>query len=82
MEAFLAEYDEVRRTRIATHFRLRGTRFAIAAAVLNHSDEAVASVTLVGPTADVQPRLEELSGVLLRHVDAWRQRLMAPREAI
>jgi DNA-binding IclR family transcriptional regulator len=82
VEMFLAEHDEIRRTRIATHFRLKGTRFAIATTVLNQSGEAVASVTLVGPTADMQPRLEELSQLLLRHVDAWRHRLAKPREAI
>jgi hypothetical protein len=30
----------------------------------------------------VQPRVQELAQRLLRHVDAWRQRSMTPREAI
>jgi DNA-binding IclR family transcriptional regulator len=50
--------------------------------VRNQSGEAVASITLVGPTADLQPRLQELARELLRHVDAWPKRLMTPREAI
>jgi len=75
VDSFLAEYDEMRRTRIATHFRRRGTRFAIATSVRNQADVAVASITLVGPTADAQPRLQELSNLLIGHVDAWRQRL-------
>ena len=82
VEAFLADYEEIRRTRIATNLRLNGTRFAIATTVRNQSGEAVASNTLVGPTADLQPRLEELARALLRHVDAWPRRLMAPREVI
>ena len=82
VEAFLADYEEIRRTRIATNLRLNGTRFAIATTVRNQSGEAVASITLVGPTADLQPRRDELARALLRHVDAWPRRLTAPREAI
>jgi DNA-binding IclR family transcriptional regulator len=81
-EAFLVEFEEIRRSRIATHLRLHGRRFALAAAVSNQSEHAVASVTLVGPTTELQPRKEELSELLLAHVDAWRQRLVTPREAI
>jgi DNA-binding IclR family transcriptional regulator len=50
--------------------------------VRNQSGEAVASITLVGPTADLQPRREELAGVLLRHIDSWPRRFTTPREAI
>jgi hypothetical protein len=50
--------------------------------VHNQSGEPVASITLVGPTVDLQPRLAELAHVLIRHVDAWPERLMTPREAI
>jgi DNA-binding IclR family transcriptional regulator len=82
IEAFLADLEEIRRTRIATNLRLNGTRFALATTVHNQAREAVASITLVGPTADLQPRLNELARALLRHVDAWPQRLTTPREAI
>jgi DNA-binding IclR family transcriptional regulator len=82
VDTFLAEFEEIRRTRIATNFRLRGTRFAIATTVLNQSGEAVAAVTLVGPTATVQPRQKELAALLLHRVDAWQRRSIAPREAI
>ena len=44
--------------------------------------QAVASVTLVGRTADVQPRLKKLSRLLVHHVESWSQRLVTPREAI
>ena len=81
-EEFLAEYEEIRRTGIATHVRLSGTRFAIGTTVRNPAGEAVASVTLVGPSADLQPRKEELARLLIRHVNSWSKRLMSPREAI
>jgi DNA-binding IclR family transcriptional regulator len=68
--------------RIATNIRLSGTRFAIGTAVHNQSGEAVASITLVGPTPDVQPRVKELAKLLIRHVDSWPKRSITPREAI
>ena len=59
-----------------------GTRFGIATTVHNQSGEAVAAITLVGLTAEVRPRVQELAERLLRHVDSWQQRSMTPREAI
>ena len=82
VDRFLAEYEQIRRTRIATNVNRIGTRFGIATIVRNQSGEAVASVTLVGPAASLQPRVKELSKVLLRHVDSWSQRSITPREAI
>ncbi len=82
VDTFLAEYDEIRKTRIATNIRLSGTRFAIATTVHNQSGAAVAAITLVGRTPDVQPRVGKLGKVLIRHVDSWSQRSMTPREAI
>ncbi len=82
VDAFLAEYEEIRRTQIARNMRLSGTRFAIATTMRNQLGEAVASVTLVGPTVDLQPRTEELARVLIHHVDSWSRRLMTPREPI
>lgn len=80
VDTFLAEYDTIKRTRIATNAH-RG-RYAIATVVHNPSGEAVASVTLVGPMADVQPRAKKLSQILLRHVDSWAKHTVSPREAI
>jgi DNA-binding IclR family transcriptional regulator len=82
VEQFLEEYAEIKRTRIATNMRRGSTRFGIATVVHNQFGEAVAAITLVGLTAEVQPRVHELSKRLLRHVDSWRQRSMTPREAI
>lgn len=74
IEKLLNEIDSIRRTRLATNMRLSGTRFAVATAVMNLAGEPVASVTLVGPTADVQPRVARLGKILLRHVDRWTAR--------
>jgi DNA-binding IclR family transcriptional regulator len=82
VDLFLVEYAEIKTTRIATNLRRGSTRFGIATVVHDPSGEAVASVTLVGPTAEVQPRVKELAKRLIRHVDAWPQRSMTPREAI
>jgi DNA-binding IclR family transcriptional regulator len=82
VDKFLAEYDQIRRTRIATNLGQRSSRFGIATTVCNRAGQAVASVTLVGPTAEAQSRQEELGKILLEHVTAWSQRAMSPREAI
>ena len=82
VDTFLAEFDQIKKTRIATNLVRGGVRFGIATTVHNRSGEAVASVTLVGSPADLQPRLQKLSKVLIRHVDLWSQRSMSPREAI
>jgi DNA-binding IclR family transcriptional regulator len=82
VDEFLAEYGEIMRTGIATHLRLSGTRFAMGTTVRNQSNEAVASVTLIGPTPDLKPRMRQLSDLLIRYVDSWSQRSMISREAI
>ena len=82
VEIFLDEYEDIKRTRIATNVRLAGTRFAIGTTVHNQAGEAVAAITILGPTADVQPRLKKLTQLLIRHVDSWSARTVTPREAI
>jgi len=80
IDRFLEEFEDICTTRIATNAH-RG-RFAIATTVHNQSGAPVASITLVGPTSAVQPRLKKLSQILLRHVDEWSKRSISPREAI
>ena len=82
VEKFLNEYDSIRKTRIATNLSQHGNRFAIATTMHNRAGDAVASVTLFGPVAEVQPRTARLGKLLLQHVDAWSQRSVSPREAI
>jgi DNA-binding IclR family transcriptional regulator len=82
VQSFLEELPEIQATRIATNLRQGGRRFAIATTVDNQAGEAVASVTLVGTTADMQPRERELRKLLLRHVHLWQDRTVKGREAI
>ena len=82
VERFLSEFESIRKTRLATNIRRRGARFAIATAVHGKSGEAVAEVTLVGPTTDLQPRAKKLGQILLKHVDEWARRTASPREVI
>jgi len=79
---FLDEYDQIKQTGIATNLGQRETRFAIATTVYSQSGEPVASITLVGPTADMQSRVDSLSKILFQHVDSWSQRSLTPREVI
>jgi len=82
VQTFLGEYEEIRRTRIATNIRLAGTRFAIATTVRGKSGKAVASVTLVGPSTELKPRAKTLGNLLLKHVGSWSQAAVRPREPI
>lgn len=74
VDRFLEEYDTIKRTRIATNDRRNGTRFAVATTVHNPSGDAVASLTLVGPTPQVKPRVKQLGDLLLRTVDSHSKR--------
>jgi DNA-binding IclR family transcriptional regulator len=82
VDKFLAEYDEIMRTGIATNMGVRSPRFAIATTVRNQAGEAVASITLVGPPAELKPRIETLSRILIESVDSWSRRTVSPREPI
>ena len=83
VEQFLVEEcQSIIKTGIATNLRNGGTRFAIATTIRGQTGRAMASITLVGPTADVKPRLRKLSETLLRQVEAWARRATKPREAI
>lgn len=82
VQRFLEELGQIRATRIATNVRQGGKRFAIATTLNDQSGDAVASVTLVGSAADLQPREHELGELLLRHVDSWQQGALPTRHAI
>ncbi|KPM54393.1 IclR family transcriptional regulator [Frankia sp. R43] len=74
VDQFLVEYEDIRRTRIAWNTLHGGTRSALATVVTGSSGEPVAEVTLVGPSAEILPREEELAKLLLEHVDSWQRR--------
>jgi DNA-binding IclR family transcriptional regulator len=82
VDKFLAEIQDIKRTRIATNLAQSGTRFAIATSVHNRAGQPVASITLVGHVTDLKPRVAKLSKLLLQFVDALPQRLITPREVI
>ncbi len=82
VEAFLSEYEQIRQSRIATNVRLAGTRYAIATTVRSRAGDAIASVTLVGRTPDLQPREGTLGQILLKHANTWSDRSVKPREAV
>lgn len=71
---FLDEFDGIRRTRLATNIRRNGSRFAIASAFRAGSSTAVASITLVGPTEELQPRKQALGQLLLERVSEFERR--------
>ncbi|AHK34575.1 transcriptional regulator [Rhodococcus opacus PD630] len=79
VDTFLSEYDEIKRTRVARNTLHGGTRFALATVVRNKAGKPVAEVTLVGASADMLPREQELRKLLLDHVDGWQQRIGSPR---
>jgi DNA-binding IclR family transcriptional regulator len=82
VEQFLSEYDSIKKTRIARNTVRGGVRSAVATTIENQAGEVVAEVTLVGPSDDVLAREDELSAVLLEHVESWRQRRTRPRESL
>ena len=82
VDRFIEEYADIVETRLATNLTRKGKRYAIATTVHNQSGDAVAAVTLVGPTAKIQPRAKRLGQLLVRQVDLWAQRSVTPREPI
>lgn len=82
VEAFLAEFNEIEKTGIAINVRRRGARYAIATVLYNQAGRPVSSVTLVGPTVDLQPRAKKLSQILKKHVAAWSERSLQAREPL
>lgn len=82
VENFLSEYEDIRRTGIATNLRLSGTRMAIATVVPGTSGKAPAAVALVGSTAKVKPRVKKLTELLLERAASWALNGATPREAI
>lgn len=82
VQRFLEELAGIRSSRLAVNIRESGKRFAIATVLRDQAGDAVSSVTLVGSTADMQPREKALGEILLRHVDSWRKNAVKSRVAI
>jgi DNA-binding IclR family transcriptional regulator len=83
VSAFLNELRDIRQTRVATNVRHNGTRLAIAAAVHNRSGEPIASITLVGETTQIKPRVNKLSKLLRARIEEMETRsTVKPRGAV
>lgn len=82
VDRFLADYEAIRRTGVATNIRRQGARFAISTAVRDRSGRAVAAITLVGPTSELEPRADKLGKLLLEQAATWSARMVRAREAI
>lgn len=82
VDAFLTNLDSISKTSIATNLNPARMRFGLATVVRNRSGDVVAAVTLVGPAAEIRPRLATLSSVLTKHADAWARHSTKPREVI
>lgn len=79
---FLDEFDSIRRNRLAINTRRNGSRFAIATAFRAGSSTAVASITLVGPTRELEPRKQELGTMLLQRVAEFERRNERPNDRV
>jgi DNA-binding IclR family transcriptional regulator len=82
VDQFLAEYEDIRASGFAINQRRNGGQLALAAAVRNRAGQVVASVILVGNTTDMEPRIEELKGILSKHIATWAKRQLVAREAV
>jgi DNA-binding IclR family transcriptional regulator len=83
VDGFLDARPAIRESRIAVNVRQTPSRTGVATVIRDPSGQGVASVTLVGPTSQVLPRLDTLSALLRQRTDEWREWSTAtPREPI
>ena len=82
VSGFLAEFGDVRRSRVARNTLHLGAQMALASVVRNRVGDSVAAVVVVGQTVEMAPREARLRSVLLTHVDRWSQQKFAAREPI
>jgi DNA-binding IclR family transcriptional regulator len=81
VEAFLDARPSIRESGIALNVNQRQSRTGVATVIRGPAGQAVAPITLAGPTSEVLPRLEKLSVLLRQRVQEWRERSTAmPRE--
>jgi DNA-binding IclR family transcriptional regulator len=82
VSAFLGEYADILKTRIAKNLRHNGAQTALATVARNQAGDMVAAVVVIGPTEGFSAREAKIRKILLRHVDSWAQRKVTAREAI
>jgi DNA-binding IclR family transcriptional regulator len=77
MDAFLEALPSIRENKIAVNINPTRSRTGLGTVIRGAHGNAVASVTLVGPTSQVLPRVETLSALLRQRVEAWHERSTA-----
>jgi DNA-binding IclR family transcriptional regulator len=75
VEAFLSQYYAIIENGYAVNYRSNVDRYAIASCLRGSDGRPVASVTLVGKSAELRPREEELTRTLLDYCRKWSARL-------
>ncbi|MFC5833953.1 IclR family transcriptional regulator [Nonomuraea insulae] len=79
---FLDQRPTIRGTKIAVNrIEARG-RTAVATVVQGNSGSPLASITIVGPSIEVDPKVDELAKLLIERVDQWSARSAPPPREI
>ena len=73
VHAFLEMLPSIRETGIAVNIAEAGSRTGVATLLRAGSGQPVASVTLVGPSAQVLPHIDHLGAVLRNRVQEWQK---------
>ena len=79
---FLAEFGDIRASRVARNTLHHGAQTALACVVRSRVGANVAAAVVVGQTSEMAPREAELRTTLLTHVDLWSQQKVAAREPL
>lgn len=83
VEDFLQACPTIRDSHVAVNVNAARGRTAVATVILDPRGQAVASVTLVGPTPQVLSRVDSLGALLRERIAEWEGRTQAPaREPI
>jgi DNA-binding IclR family transcriptional regulator len=82
VRAFITECPMIRENGYAVNINTERSRVGLATAIHNSAGTTIAAVTLVGPSSNVLPRIEQLSRLLIERVGGWRDRAGSAREPI
>ncbi|MCS5498322.1 helix-turn-helix domain-containing protein [Cnuibacter physcomitrellae] len=80
--AFLSEFPEIVKTRVATNLAYGGTQLALATTLHDRAGKPVAAAVLIGSADEMRKRETKLRKALLGHVASWAGRSVNPREAV
>lgn len=71
---FLAEFADIRKTRVARNTRYQNAQLALASVVRNPVGDSLAVAVVVGQTNEIASRESKLRRILLKHVDSWSRK--------